>query len=306
MDIELMLLGVSNLVRAWYTWGGFGVAFVGLLVALLAAFWIFYNASRQGQDATLWKVLSIVAVILTIPSIVFRLSPSLAIQRFPNAVTPVAYLGLAGAVLALLSLVLYVAGVAMAPARTCPQCGRALDPSWDRCPYCEKPEPEPAPVTAQPEEMTKPLEPVAPEPGFQRKEGETRILEPPPPQLAYLIVTSGPRTGKEFRLGQTTTIGRDATQSDVVLEDTAVSRQHTKIKLEGKRFVVYDLGSTNHTYVNDREVYRQALTNGDKIRLGASSFTFIEVEEKKEEVKKKPARRRANKSQEKESTPGTS
>jgi pSer/pThr/pTyr-binding forkhead associated (FHA) protein len=110
----------------------------------------------------------------------------------------------------------------------------------------------------------------------------TEILIGPPSELAWLVVTSGPRTGKEFRLGEVTGIGRDPTQNEVVIDDQAMSRQHAKIKLEGKKFVIHDLASSNGTFVNDGQVYRQVLSDGDRIRMGETEFTFIEVQEKGE------------------------
>jgi len=96
--------------------------------------------------------------------------------------------------------------------------------------------------------------------------------------------------GKEFRLGEVTGIGRDAALNDIVIDDPKMSGQHAKVKLEKKRFVLYDLGSTNKTFVNGKEVYRRILTDGDTITTGDTTFTFMELKEKKGEKKKSTRR----------------
>jgi len=108
---------------------------------------------------------------------------------------------------------------------------------------------------------------------------KTEILHKPPQAMAYLIMTKGERVGKEFRLqadGETT-IGRDAAACDVVVSDGAVSRQHAKVRLEGGVFYIYDLATTNHTFVNEQEIQRQPLQDDDTIRMGETTFVFKQV-----------------------------
>ena len=71
-----------------------------------------------------------------------------------------------------------------------------------------------------------------------------------------------------------TTIGR-APESDVVLPyDSEVSRRHAEIRREGAHFVIYDLGSINGTFVNEEQVNRQRLREGDEIRVGSTRLIF--------------------------------
>ena len=70
-----------------------------------------------------------------------------------------------------------------------------------------------------------------------------------------------------------TTIGRGA-ESDVTLHDSAVSRRHAEIRLADGRAEVVDLESTNGTSVNGRRVDRSALSDGDRIDVGATSMLF--------------------------------
>jgi sigma-B regulation protein RsbU (phosphoserine phosphatase) len=66
-------------------------------------------------------------------------------------------------------------------------------------------------------------------------------------------------------------IGRGA-HNHVVLDDVRLSRQHARVSPEMDRYVVYDLNSTNGTYVNDSQVSRHVLSPNDVIRVGPYGF----------------------------------
>lgn len=113
---------------------------------------------------------------------------------------------------------------------------------------------------------------------------QTMIMGKPPPALAWLVVMSGFRTGKLFPLDPSgTVIGRDA-QNDIVLDDEAASRQHAKLRKETEQgsnveqFYIYDLASANGTLVNDKKVVREALKDGDRVRIGETLLVFKTIE----------------------------
>lgn len=279
-NIAIFTAGKPDLVVAWYRWGHF----LALVVTLFALFWIFYDSARKGRAATIWKVISVTATILVLPSLLLWLFPTLADPASPRtvygAVDALAYIGLLGGIGALISLVGYTLGLGE-PTRTCPSCGRRLDPSWEYCPYCA---PAPAPVETTPEPT-----PVAPTEALEQeyagrvpsKLEETRILEREEIEhLAYLVHISGPRRGKTYQLRERFNIGRDAEDNDLVIDDDAVSGHHARIKLEKDQFVLYDLASTNGTFVNDERIDKHALSDGDVIKMGGTAFSFMEVKEK--------------------------
>lgn len=68
--------------------------------------------------------------------------------------------------------------------------------------------------------------------------------------------------------------GRDETCDVVVDEDTA-SRRHAKIVRKGDHWMVVDLGSTNGTYVNEKQVQILKLKSGDRIRVGRWTYKFF-------------------------------
>lgn len=72
-------------------------------------------------------------------------------------------------------------------------------------------------------------------------------------------------------------IGRDP-QNDVVIDDRRVSRKHAEIRLRLGRYTLYDLQSTNGTYVNGRRVAEKVLDDGDRISLGGLEITFRAAE----------------------------
>jgi len=73
-------------------------------------------------------------------------------------------------------------------------------------------------------------------------------------------------------------IGRDTAENDISLPCAFVSKHHAVIEVveeeDGHVFYLQDLNSTNHTYVNDREISRVQLQDGDIIRIGKNTLKF--------------------------------
>ncbi len=93
---------------------------------------------------------------------------------------------------------------------------------------------------------------------------------------AGLIVLKGPSIGEKFLIKKDTlTIGR-STNSDILLDDITVSRQHAIIKRIEKEFILKDLNSLNGTYLNGEIIDNDVtLKNGDKIQIGKYIFIFF-------------------------------
>ncbi|MDH5600302.1 MAG: FHA domain-containing protein [Gammaproteobacteria bacterium] len=77
---------------------------------------------------------------------------------------------------------------------------------------------------------------------------------------------------------QRTTIGRDS-DNDITLDDELVSKHHAVVEIinldKGIEFLIQDLNSTNHTFVNDSPIELYKLKDGDVIRIGMNDFQFI-------------------------------
>ena len=88
---------------------------------------------------------------------------------------------------------------------------------------------------------------------------------------------SGPLAGQSFALDRSPfNIGRSA-DNDLVAPDTLVSRQHACLELQGDRWLLRDLGSSNGTFLNHQAVKDnpQPLRNGDLVGIGDSAFVFV-------------------------------
>jgi hypothetical protein len=86
------------------------------------------------------------------------------------------------------------------------------------------------------------------------------------------------RDGPAVQLGpDPVLIGRDP-QNDVVLDDRRVSRKHAEVRLRLGRYTLYDLQSTNGTYVNGRRVAEKVLEDKDKISIGGLEIVFHSVD----------------------------
>lgn len=95
--------------------------------------------------------------------------------------------------------------------------------------------------------------------------------------MSSLYVIRGKDQGYRFEIEPKSMIlGRDGT-SDIRLNDQEVSRHHAEIRFEADAFVLHDLKSSNHTYVNSQQIERQTLRTGDRIQVGSSVLLFTET-----------------------------
>jgi len=70
------------------------------------------------------------------------------------------------------------------------------------------------------------------------------------------------------------TLGRSR-QCDIVLTDPNVSRQHAEVRPRGGSWVLIDLGSTNGSRINGRQVEGpEVIRPGDAIELGSTTLMF--------------------------------
>lgn len=110
---------------------------------------------------------------------------------------------------------------------------------------------------------------------------ETIVSQLPPvvrtsePGAAYLVVIYGNELGKRIPLGATDVECGRVMQTDIPLDDDAVSRKHARFAWTGSSYIVSDLGSTNGTFVNDINVRERTLVDGDQIKIGRTIFKFI-------------------------------
>ncbi len=132
--------------------------------------------------------------------------------------------------------------------------------------------------------------PFGPPPAQASGDQTMIIAERPAPVFAWLVVVDGPDRGSIGKVhtlrADTTTIGR-ASGNHIALRDDTCSSQHARVRTEpteGKEsaFVLYDMGSSNGTFVGNKEsyrdegsrTYRQPLADGDYVLIGETTLVF--------------------------------
>ncbi|MCX5673458.1 MAG: FHA domain-containing protein, partial [Planctomycetota bacterium] len=94
---------------------------------------------------------------------------------------------------------------------------------------------------------------------------------------ARLECIAGPEKGQTLRVAPNVTMmGRDPS-CDVILSETAISRQHCRIDRRADQWVLKNL-SANGTLLNKKPVDEAALPDGSEIRLGAKTRLRFVIE----------------------------
>lgn len=88
--------------------------------------------------------------------------------------------------------------------------------------------------------------------------------------VAVLVGESGERCPVDRAVA----LGRGADCDVQIGEDGEVSRRHCTVEQRSGRFYVKDLGSTSGTWVDGDRVLERRLFGGERLRVGASGFTF--------------------------------
>jgi pSer/pThr/pTyr-binding forkhead associated (FHA) protein len=96
---------------------------------------------------------------------------------------------------------------------------------------------------------------------------------------AKLIVTLDGAVLREHHLEkETISVGRKH-GNDIQVNDMTVSGRHALITVKENEFIAEDLGSTNGTLVNGKEVGKCTLNHGDILQMGNYQFTFFSHDE---------------------------
>src|SRR5262249_44231729 len=95
-------------------------------------------------------------------------------------------------------------------------------------------------------------------------------------RLGVLVVRQGKEQGRVYEARKDRlTIGRSR-DSDIFLEDLAVSRLHTTVyRDDSGRYIIHHEKSANGTYVNSQGITEQPLEEGDEIQVGQTILAFM-------------------------------
>ncbi|HEV2405403.1 MAG TPA: FHA domain-containing protein [Ktedonobacterales bacterium] len=106
---------------------------------------------------------------------------------------------------------------------------------------------------------------------------KTRVVRPAgAPRVGMIVVRQGKEPGRIFEVRkERLTIGRSR-ESDIFLEDLAVSRLHTTVaRAENGQYILRDENSANGTYVNGKKINEHILDEGDEIQVGQTVLRFV-------------------------------
>jgi pSer/pThr/pTyr-binding forkhead associated (FHA) protein len=104
-----------------------------------------------------------------------------------------------------------------------------------------------------------------------QKKGEVR---------AVLYTVSGYGAGEATKLRRDATIlGRE--KGDVLINDHEVSSTHCQIQNISGIYHIFDMNSTNGTFVNKNRIVKSRLNQGDEITIGKTVFRFALEEDAK-------------------------
>jgi len=254
-----------QLVRWWYDWGMFLFAFIDLVIIV----WVIYDSSVRGIRATGWLLGVIGPALLLIPSIMWRFSGPATQANLANMWEPFFWIGLVGGLMPIIVGIGYLLSITgpgvqpQAEANVCPIHGQ-YDAKYTTCPVCAA-EAQAAQVRTAP-----------PAREARTSVGVATPRAPRAPKAgALLYVETGARAGTDYRLSVgTTAIGRTS-DSDIMIDDDTVSRQHALIREEGGRFTLHDRGSLDGTYVNGQKIRGPVtLQDGDEIGVGNTVLRF--------------------------------
>jgi pSer/pThr/pTyr-binding forkhead associated (FHA) protein len=91
---------------------------------------------------------------------------------------------------------------------------------------------------------------------------------------AKLTIVDGKDSGKNIEITKDEILAGRSLDNDFVISDISVSRKHFKIKKEGNRFIISDMGSGNGIKVNGTKTTSTTLSDGDIISVGARQIKF--------------------------------
>jgi hypothetical protein len=135
----------------------------------------------------------------------------------------------------------------------------------------------PAPPTAAPQAPAAPQGPQGPGGqgyGAGAPQNEPGGYPPPSPPRGGTAMLVVDQTQQRFDLRVGSNVIGRGSDCDLQLLDQGISRRHVDVRYDGNTATAYDLGSTNGTTVNGREIGSQLLRHGDVLRIGHTRISF--------------------------------
>ncbi len=274
--------------------GGIGGWLIFLILALIVLIYVLVDSSNRSLPASGWRLAVILTSLLIIPAVVYHFLPATPQLKMYPYLEYVFYVGIiGGAIPCFLALGYWLQFRGMV---VCEK-GHLYQKNLNECPLCI-PEDfvkyDPSELdetqldlkeksalsdtdtvdagstmddTVDASEGESDRTQVAEREFFETQFGRVGLPKKNLPKSnAFMLFAEG----HSCQLNQgVTTIGRGS-MNDFVLQNTLVSRNHAKIVEESNNlFRLYDLGSSNGTWLNGRKLMKATLLeNDDKIRFG--------------------------------------
>lgn len=94
-----------------------------------------------------------------------------------------------------------------------------------------------------------------------------------PATRAVLLIPNKSSSTNAVKLRRDATIlGRD--KGDIIVDDPEISATHCQIQCIHGHFHLFDMNSTNGTYLNNQRIIKAKLSHGDVIKVGKTSMVF--------------------------------
>ena len=89
----------------------------------------------------------------------------------------------------------------------------------------------------------------------------------------FVVTEPKAARGSTFGIGEEITIGRAATCTIVMPDDSFVSQLHARVFRNAGSTMIEDLGSTNGTYLNGKRLTApEQVSKGDRVQIGSTVF----------------------------------
>jgi hypothetical protein len=112
--------------------------------------------------------------------------------------------------------------------------------------------------------------------GDEGRRGTTPDLSAAVSPKLEVVAALGFEPGTLFDISEGATLGR-SDSADILVEDPFASSVHARIFARNGFMHVEDMGSTNGTYLNGRQLRKaEQLKPADKIRIGDSEYSYRE------------------------------
>ncbi|MBN1428073.1 MAG: FHA domain-containing protein [Anaerolineae bacterium] len=247
-------MNLNNPLFNWFYNGPIGWPLF-LIIALAAALWLNLDSLRRHLPVGWWRLLVILPVLLLLPIIIYQFKDVVSQRAMRGHSLWIVSSGILGGLIPAIIAAGYT--IRFWGMEQCPRGHPPYSKSKGICPICAR---QTLPGMPGHESALMP--------------GEAKIEARPNRKTVDAWLVTG--QGHSFQIYEGDTIIGRYEDSDISLQDKAISRLHAKVVEDRDQFLIYDLGSTTGTWLNGNRVRRpETLKDGDEIVLGdGTHFTF--------------------------------